>query len=64
MLLWVVVAAVVMAVGVFVGVMAVQQQLAGEPFLTVALWYAVAFIVLAFGKMAKMKACSCPSHCM
>lgn len=56
-LLWLVVAAVVMAIGFYVAVMTVKAQWMGmATFVQSAVWYALAFIILAFGKMAKWKA--------
>ena len=62
--IWMIIAAVVLAVGLYVLVMALQTQWSGgTPFVNVAAWYALGFIIVTFGKMAKMKAmCSCPAH--
>ena len=62
--IWLIVAAIIMAVGLYVLVMALQTQWNGAaPFVNVALWYALAFIIFAFGKMAKWKSMSgCSAH--
>jgi hypothetical protein len=55
-----IVAAVVMSVGFYVAIMTVQAQWSGEAtFVTVAAWYALAFIIFGFGKMAKWKSVEC-----
>jgi peptidoglycan biosynthesis protein MviN/MurJ (putative lipid II flippase) len=62
--IWMLIAAIVMAIGIYAGVMALQQQWNGTwPFLNVALWYALAFVILSFAKMAKWKSCEgCKVH--
>ena len=64
--LWMVIAAVVLAVGVYVFVMALQAQWSGSAtFVNVALWYALGVLIITFGKMAKWKSCSgCSAHQM
>ncbi len=63
-LLWLVVAAVVMAIGFYVGVMTLRGQwYDAATFPQTAVWYSLAFIILAFGKMAKWKAAEgCTLH--
>ena len=63
--IWMLIAAVVMAIGLYALVMAVQQQWMGSwPFLNVALWYALAFVIFGFGKLAKWKSAEgCDAHC-
>jgi hypothetical protein len=58
------IASVVAAIGVYAFVMAVQQQWMGTwPFLNVALWYALSFVIFGFAKLAKWKSGEgCKAH--
>ena len=62
--IWMIIAAIVLAIGAYVFVLALQTQWAGSAtFVNVALWYTLAFIILGFGKLAKMKSMDgCPMH--
>ena len=63
--IWIILAAIVLGIGVWLLVGGLQMQWTGMPWLNTLLWYAAGILVLCIGKCFKMKACSgCPMHSM
>jgi len=63
---WMLVAVVIFAVGFWVLIEGLQAQWGSGSgnanWLTLLVWYAVAFLVLWIGKLCKWKSMSCPVH--
>lgn len=62
---WVILAAIVMAIGIWLFISGIRVQWADGPWLTAMVWYAIGLFVVCVGKVFKMKACGgCPVHKM
>lgn len=59
-ILWMVLGAVAMGLGLWAIVSGIQMQWGGGAWLNTLLWYAVGFLLLGFGKSLKWKSCA---HC-
>ncbi len=61
--IWLIVSAAVLAVGVMLLIGGIQMQWTAGPTLMAGLWIGGGILVLAIGKVFKMKAASgCPAH--
>ena len=61
--LWMVIAAIVMGVGLWLLIGGLQGQWQGGTWQTVLTWYALGFLVMGIGKMFKHKSSGmCPVH--
>ena len=64
-LFWLVLGAIVLAVGVWLFVAGIRMQWDGGAWLSTLVWYAAGIFVLGLGKMLKWKGCTgCPVHKM
>ena len=61
---WMILAAVLFAIGLYFVVWGVYTQWTGGDWLTAMVWSAIGFLVFMLGKMAKWKAYCCPAHAM